>query len=41
MNMFANDLILNACVKATEMLIFEKILTTSGHRNNIYFKTLH
>jgi hypothetical protein len=30
MNMFVNDLILNACVKMTEMCICEKILTTSG-----------
>ena len=41
MNMFVNDLILNACGKTTEMLICEKILTTSGYRNKIYFKTLH
>jgi hypothetical protein len=27
--MFVNDLILNACVKMTEMFICEKILTTS------------
>ena len=27
MNMFVNDLILNACVKSTEMFISEKILT--------------
>ena len=30
MNMFVNDLILNACVTTTEMFICEKILTTSG-----------
>jgi hypothetical protein len=30
MQMFVNDLILNACVKTTEMFICEKILTTSG-----------
>jgi len=36
---FFNDLILNACVKTTEMLICEKILTTSGYRNKIYFQT--
>jgi len=41
MNMFVNDLILNVCVKTTEMLIWEKILTTFGYRNKIYFKTLH
>ena len=28
--MFVNVLILNACVKTTEMFIFEKILTTFG-----------
>jgi hypothetical protein len=28
--MVVNDLILNACVKTTEMFICEKILTTSG-----------
>jgi hypothetical protein len=32
MNMFVNDLILNACVKTTEMFICEKILTTSGNK---------
>ena len=31
MNMFVNDLILNACVKTTEIFICEKILTTSGN----------
>ena len=31
MNMFVNYLILNACVKTTEMCICEKILTTSGN----------
>ena len=31
MNMFVNYLILNACVKTTEMFICEKILTTSGN----------
>ena len=36
MKMFVNDLILNACVKTTEMFICEKILTTSS--NKIYFK---
>jgi hypothetical protein len=35
MNMYVNDLILNACVKTTEMYICEKILTTSG--NKIYY----
>ena len=35
--MFVNDLILNACVKTTEMFICEKILTTYG--NKIYFQT--
>jgi hypothetical protein len=39
MNMYVNDLILNACVKTTEMFIWEKILTTSG--NKIYFQTIH
>jgi hypothetical protein len=29
--MFVNYLILNACVKTTEMFICEKILTTSGN----------
>jgi hypothetical protein len=29
MNMFVNDLILNAYVKTTEIFICEKILTTS------------
>ena len=33
MKMFVNDLILNACVKMTEMFICEKILTTSGKKN--------
>jgi hypothetical protein len=28
MDMFVNDLILNTCVKTTEMFICEKILTT-------------
>ena len=38
MNMFVNDLILNACVKTNELFICEKIfLTTSG--NKIYFQT--
>jgi hypothetical protein len=32
MNMFVNDLILNVCVKTTEMFICEKILTTSGNK---------
>ena len=32
MNMFVNDLILNACAKTTEMFISEKILTTSGNK---------
>ena len=37
--MFVNDLILNAsCVKTTEKFICEKILTTFGYRNKIYFK---
>ena len=40
MNMLMNDLSLNACVKTTEMLMWEKILTTFGYRNKIYFKTL-
>jgi hypothetical protein len=31
-----NNMILNACLKTTEMFICEKILTTSG--NKIYFK---
>ena len=32
MQMFVNDLILNACAKTTEMFICEKILTTSGKK---------
>ena len=32
MQMFVNDLILNACVKTTEMFICEKILTTSSKK---------
>jgi hypothetical protein len=36
MNMFVNDLILNACVETTEMFICEKILTTTG--NKIYLQ---
>ena len=32
MQMFVNDLILNAWVKTTEMFICEKILTTSGEK---------
>ena len=32
MQMFVNDLILNACVKTTEMFICEKILTTFGKK---------
>jgi hypothetical protein len=39
--MFVNYLILNACVKMTERLKCEKILTTSGYRNQIYFQTIH
>ena len=39
MKIFVNNLILNACLKTTEMFICEKILTTSG--NKIYFKTIH
>jgi len=38
-HVFFNNLILNACVKTTEMLICEQILTTSVYRNKIYFKT--
>jgi hypothetical protein len=30
--MFVNDLILNECVKKTEMFICEKISTTSGNK---------
>ena len=30
MQMFVNDLILNACLKMTEMFICEKVLTTTG-----------
>jgi hypothetical protein len=37
--MFVNYLILNACVKTTEMLKCETILTTSSYRNQIYFQT--
>ena len=40
-NMFVNYLILNACVKMTEMFVCEKILTTSGYGNQIYFQTIH
>ena len=32
MQMFVNVLILNACVKTTEMFICEKILTTFGKK---------
>jgi hypothetical protein len=32
MQMFVNDLILNACIKTTEKFICEKILTTSGKK---------
>ena len=32
MQMFVNDLILNACVKTTEMFICEKVLTTTGKK---------
>jgi hypothetical protein len=39
MKMLVNDLILNACVKTTEMFICEKILTTfATSGNKIYFK---
>jgi hypothetical protein len=41
MNMFGNYLILNACVKTTEMFICEKISTTSDHGNQIYFQIIH
>ena len=41
MNMFVNYLILNACIKTTEMFICEKILTTSDYRNKIYVQTIH
>jgi hypothetical protein len=40
-SMFLNYLILNACVKTTEIFICEKILTTSGYRNQIYLQTIH
>jgi hypothetical protein len=40
-NMLVNYLILNACVKTTEMFICEKILTTSSYGNQIYFETIH
>ena len=42
MQMFVNDLILNACVKTTEMFISEKILTTSGKKitSNPYTKVI-
>ena len=33
--MFVNDLILNSCVKMTEMFICEKFLTTSGKKNKL------
>ena len=39
MQMFVNVLILNACVKTTEMCICEKILTTFGKKN--YFQPIH
>ena len=40
--MFENYLIFNACLKMTEMFILcEKILTTSGYGNQIYFQTIH
>ena len=32
MQMFVNDLILNACAKTTNLLLWEKILTTSGNK---------
>ena len=32
MNMFVNDLILNACVKTTDIFVSEKILTTFGNK---------
>ena len=32
MNMLVNELILNTCVKTTEMFICEKILTTFGNK---------
>ena len=32
MQMSVNDLILNACVKTTEMFICEKVLTTTGKK---------
>jgi hypothetical protein len=38
---FVNDLILIPCVKTTEIHICEQILTTSGYRNKINFKTIH
>jgi hypothetical protein len=34
MQMFVNDLILNAWAKTTKLLLSEKILTTSGKKNN-------
>ena len=34
-------LILNACVKTTEMFICEKMLTTSGYLTQIHFQTIH
>ena len=37
-HVFVNDLILNACVKMTEMFICEKILTTSGNKNILVVK---
>ena len=39
MNMSLNYLIMNACVKTTEMFICEKVLATSS--NKIYFQTIH
>ena len=40
MNLFVNDLILNAFVKTTEMFICEKLLTTSSYSNKILFKRI-
>ena len=34
-------LILNACVKTTDMFICEKMLTTSGYLTQIHFQTIH
>jgi hypothetical protein len=40
--MFVNDLILNACVKTTDIFVSEKILTTFGNKCiNISLPSIH